>query len=148
MDIATYAFDHICQPTHFVTVQGTEYDGVIEDFSFENRKDGELIFRAFDALHNIRVPSSHIKTIEPYNNTHKDNVNHPSHYQSESGLEVIDVIDAFTEDLSGEEAFCTGNAIKYICRWKSKNGVEDLKKAKWYIDRMINKLEKGENKTC
>lgn len=71
-----------------------------------------------------------------------DNVNHPSHYQSKCGLEAIDVIKAFTEDLVGEEAFCTGNAIKYICRWKSKNGVEDLKKAKWYIDHLIEQLEK------
>ena len=67
-----------------------------------------------------------------------DTVNHPSHYQSKSGLEVIEVIKEFAD----VEAFCTGNAIKYICRWKSKNGIEDLKKAKWYIDYLINELEK------
>lgn len=67
-----------------------------------------------------------------------NNVNHPNHYQSESGLEVIDVIKAFTSELSGEEAFCIGNAIKYICRYSKKNGVEDLEKAKWYIDRVIS----------
>lgn len=67
-----------------------------------------------------------------------NNVNHPNHYQSESGLEVIDVIKAFTSELSGEEAFCIGNAIKYICRYSKKNGVEDLEKAKWYIDRAIS----------
>ena len=66
------------------------------------------------------------------------NVNHPNHYQSESGLEVIDVIKAFTSELSGEEAFCIGNAIKYICRYSKKNGVEDLEKSKWYIDRVIS----------
>ena len=66
------------------------------------------------------------------------NVDHPNHYQSESGLEVIDVIKAFTAELSGEEAFCIGNAIKYICRYSKKNGVEDLEKAKWYIDRAIS----------
>ena len=75
-----------------------------------------------------------------------DNVNHPKHYQSKNGLEVIDVIDAFTEDLSGKEACYTGNVIKYICRWKSKNGLEDLKKAQWYLNRLIEKLEnKKEN---
>lgn len=73
-----------------------------------------------------------------------ERVNHPSHYQSKNGLEVIDVIDAFTQDLHGEQAFDIGNAIKYVCRWKTKNGVEDLKKAIWYIERVINKLEKGE----
>ena len=70
-----------------------------------------------------------------------DNVNHPKHYQSKNGLEVIDVIDAFTNELSGEEAYYTGNIIKYICRWKSKNGLEDLKKAKWYLTRLIEKIE-------
>ena len=67
-----------------------------------------------------------------------NNVDHPNHYQSESGLEVIDVIKSFTSELSGEEAFCIGNAIKYICRYSKKNGVEDLEKAKWYIDRAIS----------
>lgn len=55
-------------------------------------------------------------------------VSHPSHYQSETGLEVIDVIEAFTFDLKGIEATDTGNIIKYACRWKNKNGIQDLKK--------------------
>jgi hypothetical protein len=76
------------------------------------------------------------------NDPKPDMVNHPAHYKSESGLEAIDVIEAFTADLKGGEAVCTGNALKYICRWKHKNGVEDLKKAKWYLERLINKLEK------
>lgn len=71
-----------------------------------------------------------------------DLVNHPNHYISETGLETIDVIEAFTHDLEGIEAVCTANVIKYICRWKNKNGVQDLKKAKWYLERLINKLEK------
>ena len=70
-------------------------------------------------------------------------VEHPNHYQSGKGIEVIDVIEAFTEDLKGVEAFDTANAIKYICRW-SKKGTElqDLMKAKWYIDHLINKIER------
>lgn len=73
-----------------------------------------------------------------------DMVNHPPHYQSSSGLEVIDVIEAFTENLSGAEATNTGNVIKYICRWKDKNGLEDLKKARWYLNRLIQTVEKKE----
>ena len=69
-------------------------------------------------------------------------VSHPSHYQSKSGLEVIDVIVAFTEGLEGIEAVDTGNAIKYICRWKDKNGVQDLEKAMWYIQHLIDHLVK------
>ncbi len=73
-----------------------------------------------------------------------DMVNHPPHYQSSSGLEVIDVIEAFTEHLTGAEATNTGNVIKYICRWKEKNGLEDLKKARWYLDRLIGFVGKKE----
>ena len=69
-------------------------------------------------------------------------VSHPPHYQSKSGLEVIDVIEAFTEDLQGMEAVCTANALKYICRFKHKNGVQDLKKVMWYVQHLINYLEK------
>lgn len=69
-------------------------------------------------------------------------VSHPSHYQSKSGLEVINVIEAFTEGLEGIEAADTANAIKYICRWKAKNGAQDLEKAIWYIQHLIDHLNK------
>ena len=70
-----------------------------------------------------------------------DNVNHPSHYKSETGLEAIDAIEAFTFDLKGIEAVDTGNVLKYICRWKKKNGLEDLKKAQWYLNHLIKHVE-------
>lgn len=73
---------------------------------------------------------------------YKEMVNHPSHYQSESGIEVIDVIDAFTKELNGVVAFDIGNAIKYILRWKNKGGVEDLRKAVWYISHAIEREER------
>ena len=66
---------------------------------------------------------------------------HPKHYQSNNGLEVWDVIDAFTD----VKAFDEGNIIKYICRWKQKNGLQDLYKAKEYLEHLINYVEK-ENK--
>lgn len=71
-------------------------------------------------------------------------VSHPPHYQSSKGLEVIDVIEAFTEGLTGIEATDTGNIIKYACRWKQKNGVQDLKKIMWYCQHLIDHLEKEE----
>ena len=66
-----------------------------------------------------------------------DSVNHPPHNAGK--IECIEAIEAAVEDLSGPEAVSTGNAIKYLWRWKSKskNGIEDLRKAKWYIDRLI-----------
>ena len=75
-------------------------------------------------------------------------VSHPAHYQSETGLEVIDVIEAFTFDLKGIEATDTGNVIKYICRWKNKNGIQDLKKAMWYLQHLIEHVEKLEKENA
>ena len=75
----------------------------------------------------------------------KDMVSHPPHYQSKQGLEVIDVIEAFTADLRGIEATDTGNVIKYICRWNHKNGIEDLEKAEWYLKHLIKRV-KNRNK--
>lgn len=69
-------------------------------------------------------------------------VSHPNHYQTKSGLETIQVIEAFTEGLEGIEAVDTANVIKYICRWKKKNGIQDLKKAQWYLTNLINHVEK------
>lgn len=76
----------------------------------------------------------------------KDNINHPDHYKTENGLETIDVIEAFTEGLQGGEATNTGNILKYMCRWKKKNGLEDLKKAQWYLNRLIDLVESRQEK--
>lgn len=78
-------------------------------------------------------------------------VNHPKHYQSETGMEVIDVIEAFTFDLKGIVATDTGNILKYICRFGKKNGLEDLRKARWYLNHLIKHietLEKENKKSC
>ena len=69
-------------------------------------------------------------------------VSKPSHYQTESGLETIDVIEAFTADLKGIEAADTANIIKYICRWKKKNGIQDLEKVMWYTQHLMNHVKK------
>lgn len=69
-----------------------------------------------------------------------DAVNHPSHY-TQGGIECIDALEAATEGLTGIEAVCTANAIKYLWRWKRKNGVEDLQKAHWYIQHLVHYIE-------
>jgi hypothetical protein len=66
-------------------------------------------------------------------------VNHPDHYTA-GDIECIDALDAATVGLEGIEAFCTANAIKYLWRWKGKNGVEDLEKSIWYINHLIGIL--------
>ena len=72
--------------------------------------------------------------------TKTDNVNHPAHYTS-GKVECIDALESATSALKGIDAVCTANAIKYLWRWSQKNGVEDLKKANWYINALIKKLE-------
>jgi len=69
----------------------------------------------------------------------QDAVNHPAHYTAHpSGVECIDI----TEHMN----FNLGNAVKYIWRWERKNGMEDLLKARWYLNREIQRLEKTEKK--
>ena len=73
---------------------------------------------------------------EPKSDTKKgdDSVNHPSHY-TDGKIECIDAI----ESSMSKEAFigyCKGNIIKYVWRYEHKGGVESLKKAKWYIDKL------------
>ena len=70
----------------------------------------------------------------------KDTVNHPSHYNY-GDIEVIDFIEQVTKHYNPNVAYHIGNAIKYIARAPFKNGVEDLKKAVWYLDRAIKKWE-------
>ena len=74
-----------------------------------------------------------------------DVVNHPSHYES-GKFECIEVM----EETQGKEAvmdFCICNAFKYLYRHNRKNGIEDIKKAKWYIDKYIELAEKNNTMT-
>lgn len=68
-----------------------------------------------------------------------DNVNNPSHY-TDGGIETIDFIEAKNLD------FLLGNCVKYISRAgkKSGTGLEDLKKAQWYLERKIGQMEREE----
>lgn len=71
-----------------------------------------------------------------------ERVNHPLHYGGDTTYEVIKVLEAWGLD----KDFCLGNTVKYIARAGKKDDakvVEDLKKARWYLDRRIQKLEEG-----
>jgi len=70
-----------------------------------------------------------------------DIVNHPKHY-TQGKIECIDAIESAVSELSGLDAVCTANVIKYVWRWKSKNGSTDLKKAMWYLNKLIENAEK------
>lgn len=68
-------------------------------------------------------------------------INHPSHY-ADTKIETIRYIE---DKLSPEgfEGYCIGNVLKYVSRYRKKGGVEDLKKAQWYLKRLISSMEKS-----
>ena len=70
-----------------------------------------------------------------------DNVNHPNHYQNIAGVEAIDILNDVVKDLPGKQAAMLWNTLKYLLRFQKKNGVEDLKKARNYLDYLINDIE-------
>ena len=78
-------------------------------------------------------PTSFIPTVDT-----SDNVNSPSHY-NQAGIECIDAIKASLGD--GYQDYCKGNVMKYLWRYKYKNGIEDLKKAQWYLNSMVADID-------
>jgi hypothetical protein len=63
----------------------------------------------------------------------------PNHYK-QGGLESIDAIKAFMSE-EAFKGFLKGNCQKYLFRYEQKNGIEDLKKCQWYLERLISILE-------
>ena len=78
-------------------------------------------------MYTVRSPES-----KPAKN---DEVNHPNHY-NQGNIEVYD----FIEDQKLD--FPEGCVVKYVCRYKTKNGLKDLQKARWYLDKLISRIEK------
>jgi hypothetical protein len=72
-----------------------------------------------------------------------DMVNNPPHY-NKAGIETIEAIKAMTD--TGFEYYLQGNIMKYLWRYRYKNGAEDLKKAQWYLNELIDVVE-DDNKT-
>lgn len=78
--------------------------------------------------------------IEQVRQAIKDNVNHPSHY-TQGKVECLDALESATIGKSGIEAVCVANIIKYLWRYEEKNGLEDVKKANFYLNRLLATLE-------
>lgn len=111
--------DHKCGNCKYCNVPSHQYPCLQ---CMTDCKDGAMLYSHWEA---------------PKDETPQDTVNHPSHYEQSCSLECIEAM----EIIFGVETvvkFCTLNAFKYIWRWKHKNGTEDLKKAKWYIDRVCS----------
>lgn len=71
--------------------------------------------------------------------TPKDAIN-PHHY-THGAIECIEAIKEAVKGKTGIEAALVGNVIKYLWRYENKNGLEDVKKAQWYINRLIQELQ-------
>ncbi len=70
-----------------------------------------------------------------------DLINHPPHY-NQGKIEVSDFI------VDQKLDFLEGNIVKYVCRWKYKEGIKDLKKAQWYLNRLIQREENDKKNLC
>lgn len=75
-----------------------------------------------------------------------DMVNRPAHY-TQNKFEVIDIIEDAIAQLPPVEGFLTGQILRYVLRWFFKNGLEDLKKARWYLNRLIERVETSGGKS-
>ena len=71
-----------------------------------------------------------------------DNVNHPKHYEGSTSLECIECMEV-AMGINAVCHFCLCNAFKYLWRYKNKNGEEDIKKARWYLDYVNNTIERA-----
>lgn len=117
------------------------YDVIKKDWtSYEIVNDFGKIRSYTDALFEVVLDDEMTK---PNINDILDNVEHPSHY-CRGGIECIDAIEA---SLGKDEftGFLRGNIIKYVWRYKDKNGLEDLKKAQWYLNKLIEVVKNGNN---
>ena len=73
----------------------------------------------------------------------EDMVNHPKHY-NKHGVECIDAIRATLTD-DEFRGYCKGNVLKYTWRERYKNGLEDLQKAQWYLERLVNDIRQDKS---
>lgn len=77
---------------------------------------------------------------EKYELVKEDAVNSPQHY-TQGAIEVIDYIDQVADGYEGRQAVYAGNIIKYVSRAPYKNQAEDIRKAIWYAQRLVDALE-------
>ena len=73
-----------------------------------------------------------------------DMVNHPPHY-NKYGVECIEALRSACGE--GFEYYLQGNVMKYLWRYRYKNGIEDLKKANWYLELLMETIDNGDKKS-
>ena len=130
-----YYDDEALSPSYSDAVKSgmtfADYTGVNiteESLDFEPKEEEVLRGITAESLNFEEAPKS-------------DAVNHPSHYNY-GDIEVIDFIEQVTQQYEdGFDAYIVGNALKYLARSPHKNGLEDVKKAVWYLERLIKRNE-------
>ena len=117
------------------------------DACYFNRWSDDKLAIAYDHVYKnseARLDGSHLKNEEvKMDGGSTDMVSHPKHY-TQGGIECIDALKAATVGKRGIEAVCVANVIKYLWRYEEKNGIEDVRKAKWYIERLLKELEESQ----
>jgi plasmid maintenance system antidote protein VapI len=108
-----------------------EYPNLTEAFE----KAQEVMTNASEEVNVLLETMPFEKVVEKLHTELNEAVNHPSHYTTGN----IEVIDYLQDKLPAEmfEGFCVGNSLKYLSRYRYKGGLDDLKKARWYLDRII-----------
>ena len=97
-------------------------------------KSEEESMASMQSMANVAWAADEEKLLDGHYKKQLDMVNSPPHY-NQAGVECIDAIRAATDE--GYEYYLQGNIIKYLWRYRYKNGVEDLKKAQWYLTKLI-----------
>lgn len=111
--------------------------GIDGAWDSENKESLDFWNNEIASMQKVSCMDKITKNQEPVNM-----VDHPSHY-THSSIEAIDAIEAAL-GWEGTKAAHTANVLKYMWRWQHKNGLQDLKKAQWYLNRLITKFEEME----
>ncbi len=115
--------------------KGKDYDDSCDNIGMNYEYDFNNLKKLIDYINSHE--NNNINIINGYN---FDNVNRPNHYQLNikgNNIQVIDIIDEVVKDYTPQEAFKIANVIKYVLRANKKNGKEDLKKARKYINMLV-----------
>lgn len=143
-----------CYGRHCIDCLLAKNNDSLENIPCFRLSNEEILNRLGDEI--IAVPDEEIsESNDPVNDTKgttnnvqlsdNDPVNHPSHYTA-GGIECIDAIEAaLTCQTNPTHAWYTGQIFKYLWRWPMKNSLEDLKKALFYLNKLIEKVERKDN---
>lgn len=125
------------------------------EWSSKNSKDQKLVESAKEFIRLFEKDfkpkaAGIIKYTQEFKDKHKHNATveenniKPNHYKLNikgQDIEVMDIIDAVVKDVDGRKGYIVGNILKYVCRAEKKNGLEDYKKARTYLDMLIEGIK-------